>query len=187
LILFIIYYLLFKLGGVPSCTDSLSKHPHYPNILIKTKTNMPATTKRQKTAHATHFPRDVLAHILSYCEDPMILYKRQHARVWRTISVCTNGWRNKIWATVNGERKTMRLGKYDASAEQVWPYMREHTNYEICPDCGRCIMHTPYLDCPDCYPPTAHQISAGVQWYGEGGVSFLMMEDDSDSDSDSDY
>ena len=109
--IFLLYYLLFKLGGVPSCAGSLSKHPHYPNILIKTKTNMPATTKRQKTAHATHFPKDVLAHILSYCEDPMILYKRQHAKVWRAIgmrfAVNTkfSGTGTKIYATVNGKKK----------------------------------------------------------------------------------
>ena len=150
---------------------------------------MPATTKRQKTAHATHFPKDVLAHILSYCEDPMILYKRQHARVWRTISVHTNGNRNRIWATVNGEstKSRLRLGKYDASAEYVWPYMREHTNYRICHKCERCIMHTPDLDCPDCEPDVNGVWAPyylGDPWWGVGGVSYLMMEDDSDSDSD---
>ena len=150
---------------------------------------MPATNKRQKTTHATHLPKGVFTHIMPYCEDPMILYKRQHARVWHTISVCTNGNRNKIWATVNGEPKSrLRLGKYDASAEYVWPYMREHTNYDICHKCERCIMHTPDLYCPDCEPWFVEMWAiSGLPWWGEGGVSYMMMEDDSDSsDSDSD-
>ena len=48
---------------------------------------MPATNKRQKTTHATHLPKDVFTHILSYCEDPMIMYKRQHQEQWKNISV----------------------------------------------------------------------------------------------------
>ena len=68
---------------------------------------MLTTTKRQKTAQATYFPKRVFAHILSYCEDPMILYTRQHAKVWRTIgmrfAVKTN--ETKIYATVNGKKK----------------------------------------------------------------------------------
>jgi hypothetical protein len=136
------FYLGLKSVGHLDTTHSTAGS--FPNILIKTKTNMPATTKRQKTAHATHLPTGVFTHILSYCEDPMILHKRQHARVWRTISVCTNGWRCKIWATVNGERKTGML--------ILGGYMREHTNYAICHKCERCIMHTPDLDCPDCEP-----------------------------------
>ena len=135
---------------------------------------MPATTKRQKTAHATHFPKDVLAHILSYCEDPMILYKRQHARVWRTISVLPNNdsWLTKIYATVNGERKSRLV---------LNGYMQEHTNYQICSDCEGCIMHTPCLCCPDCDPDVI-ELLAGLPWYGKGGLSYKMVEDDSDTD-----
>ncbi len=31
------------------------------------------------------FPPKVFEHILSYCEDPMILYKRIHKQVWQAI------------------------------------------------------------------------------------------------------
>ena len=93
---------------------------------------MPATTKRQKTAHATHFPKDVLAHILSYCEDPMILYKRQHAKVWRAIGMrfaVGTGERGgtKIYATVNGKKKSrLYLGRCES---KISPFMLEYTNY----------------------------------------------------------
>ena len=90
---------------------------------------MPATTKRQKTAHATHFPKDVLAHILSYCEDPMILYKRQHARVWRTIGMrfAVRTDETKIYATVNGKKKSrLYLGRCESKISSC---MLEYTNY----------------------------------------------------------
>ena len=48
---------------------------------------MPATNKRQKTTHATHLPKGVFTHILSYCEDPMIMYKQQHQEQRKNISV----------------------------------------------------------------------------------------------------
>jgi hypothetical protein len=48
---------------------------------------MPATNKRQKTTHATHLPKGVFTQILSYCEDPMIMYKQQHKEQWKYISV----------------------------------------------------------------------------------------------------
>ena len=90
---------------------------------------MPATTKRQKTAHATHFPKDVLAHILSYCEDPMILYKRQHAKVWRAIGMrfAVRTDETKIYATVNGKKKSrLYLGRCES---KISPFMLEYTNY----------------------------------------------------------
>ena len=90
---------------------------------------MPATTKRQKTAHATHFPKDVLAHILSYCEDPMILYKRQHAKVWRAIGMrfAVGTGETKIYATVNGKKKSrFYLGRCES---KISPFMLEYTNY----------------------------------------------------------
>jgi hypothetical protein len=34
-----------------------------------------------------HIPQDVFAHILSYCNDPLTLYKNKHREQWRRIRV----------------------------------------------------------------------------------------------------
>ena len=121
---------------------------------------MPATNKRQKTTHATHLPKGVFTHILSYCEDPMILYKRQHARVWRTISVRAIDNSTYIRPTVNGELKR----GLNWSGSLVYERMVEHTNYRICYECERCIMHTSDLCCPDCEPDESED-GCLIAWY----------------------
>jgi hypothetical protein len=50
-------------------------------------TDMSALNKRQKTTHAIHLPEGVFTHILSYCEDPAILYKREHKSEWKRFRV----------------------------------------------------------------------------------------------------
>ena len=90
---------------------------------------MLTTTKRQKTAQATYFPKRVFAHILSYCEDPMILYTRQHAKVWRTIGMrfAVRTDETKIYATVNGKKKSrLYLGRCES---KIPTFMLEYTNY----------------------------------------------------------
>ena len=130
-------------------------------------TDMSALNKRQKTTHAIHLPEGVFTHILSYCEDPAILYKREHERLWKRVDV----WRQEgmcvsrvqalfedwMWGAVGKVIDIHHPHKIDF---ENWDYELEEycvKNYFKCMSCDKnTISATPRKDwyhCTECVGP----------------------------------